>query len=73
MLKAAWKRKNVNEIETPKEYKEKMKRKRTEDWSGKQLHGQFKRETDDTTQCFARVTIKQWLSKTKARFPKQLL
>ena len=47
LLKAAWKRKNVNEIETPKEYKEKMKRKRTEDWSGKQLHGQFKRETDD--------------------------
>ena len=47
MLIAAWKRKNVNEIETPKEYKEKMKRKRTEDWSGKQLHGQFKRETDD--------------------------
>ena len=47
LLKAAWKRKNVNEIETPKEYKEKMKRKRTEDWSGKQLHGQFKRVTDN--------------------------
>ena len=47
LMIAAWKRKNVNEIETPKEYKEKMKRKRTEDWSGKQLHGQFKRETDD--------------------------
>ena len=47
LLKAAWKRTNVNEIETPKEYKEKMKRKRTEDWSGKQPHGQFKRETDD--------------------------
>ena len=31
LLKAAWKRKNVNEIETPKEYKEKMKRKRTSD------------------------------------------
>ena len=46
-MKAAWKRKNVNEIETPKEYKERMKRKRTEDWSGKQLHGQFKRETED--------------------------
>ena len=28
LLKAAWKRKNVNEIETPKEYKEKMKRKK---------------------------------------------
>ena len=40
-------RKNVDEIETPKEYKERMKRKRTEDWSGKQLHGQFKRETED--------------------------
>ena len=24
-----------------------MKRKRTEDWSEKQLHGQFKRETED--------------------------
>ena len=45
MLKAAWKRKlkNVDEIQTPKEYKERMKRERTEDWSGKQLHGQFKR------------------------------
>ena len=41
LLKAAWKRKNVNKIETPKEYKEKMKRKRTEDWAAKQLHGQF--------------------------------
>ena len=30
------------------EYKEKMKRKRTEDWSGKQLHGQFKRERQMT-------------------------
>ena len=47
MLKAAWKRKNVDVLETPKEYKERMKRKRTEDWSGKQLHGQFKRETED--------------------------
>ena len=36
-----------NEIETPKEYKERMKRKRTEDWSEKQLHGQFKKETED--------------------------
>ena len=27
--------------------KKRMKRKRTEDWSGKQLHGQFKRETED--------------------------
>ena len=45
LLKATWKRKNVDEIETPKEYKERMKRKRTEDWSGKQLHGQFERET----------------------------
>ena len=47
LLKAAWKRKTVDEIKTPKEYKERMKRKRTEDWSGKQLHGQFKRETKD--------------------------
>ena len=35
LLKAVWKRKNVDEIETPKEYKERMKRKKTEDWSGK--------------------------------------
>ena len=47
MLKAAWERKNFDEIETPKEYKERIKRKRIEDWSGKQLHGQFKRETED--------------------------
>ena len=47
MLKAARERKNVNEIETPKEYKEWIKRKRIEDWSGKQLHGQFKGETED--------------------------
>lgn len=44
LLKAAWKRKNVDEIQTPKEYKERMKKKRTADWSGKQLHGLFKRE-----------------------------
>ena len=47
LLKTAWKRKNINVLETPKEYKERMKRKRTKDRSGKQLHGQFKRETDD--------------------------
>ena len=47
MFKAAWERKNVNEIETPKKYKERIKRKRIEDWCGKQLHGQFKRETED--------------------------
>ena len=47
LLKAAWERKNVDETETPKEYKERIKRKRIEDWSGKQLHGQFKRETED--------------------------
>ena len=45
LLKAAWKRKNANEIETPKEYKERMKRKKLR--SEKQLHGQFKRETED--------------------------
>ena len=39
----ARKRKNVDEIETPKEYEERMKRKTTENWSRKQLHGQFKR------------------------------
>ena len=43
LLKAARKVKNANEIETPKEYKERIKRKRTEDWSEMQLHGQFKR------------------------------
>ena len=47
LLKTARKRKNVNEIETPKQYQERMKRKRTEDWSGKQLHEQFKRVTED--------------------------
>ena len=47
LLKAVWKRKNVDEVETPKKYKERMKGKRTEVWSGDQLHGQFKRETED--------------------------
>ena len=47
MLKAAREKKNFDEIETPKEYKEWIKRKRIEDWSGKQLHGQFKREKED--------------------------
>ena len=47
MLKAAWERKNVDKIETTKEYKERIKRKRIEDCSGKQLHGQFKRGTED--------------------------
>jgi len=27
--------------------KQRMKRKRTEDWSGKQLHGQIRKETED--------------------------
>ena len=45
MLKAVWKRKNVDEIETPKEHKERIKGKRAEGWSGEQL--QFKRETED--------------------------
>ena len=47
MLKAVWKRKNVDEIETPKEHKERMKGKRTEGLSGEQL--QFKRETEDVS------------------------
>ena len=47
LLKTTRKRKNVDEIETPKKYKERMKMKRTEDWSGNQLHEQFKRETED--------------------------
>ena len=47
MLKAVSKRKYVDEIETPKGYKERIKSKRTEDWSGKQLHGQYKNETED--------------------------
>ena len=47
MLKAAWERKIVDEIETPKEYTGWIKRKRIEDWSGKQLNGQFKGETED--------------------------
>ena len=46
-MKVAWKRKNVDEIEIPNVYKERIKRKRTEDWSGKQLHGQFKKETEN--------------------------
>ena len=45
LLKAVWKRKNVDEIETPKEHKERVKGKRAEGWSGEQL--QFKRETED--------------------------
>ena len=45
MLKSFRKRKNVDEIETPKEHKERMKGKRAEGWSGEQL--QFKRETED--------------------------
>ena len=49
LLKDVWKRKNVDEVETPKEYKERMKGKRTEVWSGDQLHGQFKRETGDSS------------------------
>ena len=52
LLKAALKRRNVDEIETSKKYKERIKRKRTEDCTGKQLHGQFKRETEDLS-CFS--------------------
>ena len=39
LLKAVWKRKNVDEIETPKEYKERMKGKRTEVWPGDSCMG----------------------------------
>ena len=39
-------------METLKEYKERIKTKRTEDWSGKQLHGQFKKETEDLSGVF---------------------
>ena len=45
LLKSFRKRKNVDEIETPKEHKERMKGKRADGWSGEQL--QFKRETED--------------------------
>ena len=45
LLKCFRKRKNVDEIETPKEHKERMKGKRADGWSGEQL--QFKRETKD--------------------------
>ena len=45
LLKSFRKRKNVDEIETPKERKERMKGKRADGWSGEQL--QFKRETED--------------------------
>ena len=34
LLKAPWKRKNVDEVQTPKEHKERMKRKRIDCWSG---------------------------------------
>ena len=47
MLKAAREKKNFDEIETLKEYKEWIKRKRIEDWSGKKLRGQFKTEKED--------------------------
>ena len=47
LLNAVWKKKNVDEIEIPKEHKERMKGKRSKGWSGEQLHGQFKRETED--------------------------
>ena len=45
LLKSFRKRKDVDEIETPKENKERMKGKRADGWSGEQL--QFKRETED--------------------------
>ena len=45
LLKSFRKRKNVDEIETPKEHKERMKGKRADGWSGEQL--QFKTETED--------------------------
>ena len=47
LLKSAWKRKNINEVETSKEYKDTKKRERIEDWRAKELHGQFKTETEE--------------------------
>ena len=47
LLTAAWRKKNIDEIETSKEYKDRKKRERIEDWRGKELHGQFKRQTEE--------------------------
>ena len=60
LLKAAWERKNVDEIETSKEYKERIKRKRTdEDWSRKQLHWKFKSGNRGPIWCFLELD-KNW-------------
>ena len=59
LLKAAWDRKNVDEIETSKEYKERIKRKRTEDWSRKQLHWKFKSGNRGPIWCFLELD-KNW-------------
>ena len=47
LLTAAWRRKNIDEVETSKEYKDRKRRERIEDWRGKELYGQFKRETEE--------------------------
>ena len=44
LLTAAWRRKNIDEVETSKEDKDRKKRERIEDWRGKELHGQFKKQ-----------------------------
>ena len=46
-MKVAWRRKNIGEVETSMEYKDRKTRERIEDWIGKKLHGQFKRETEE--------------------------
>ena len=47
VLKVMQKRKEGEEVETLKEYRDKRKKERMEYWPGKVSHGQFKRETEE--------------------------
>ena len=46
-IEGSMRRKNIDEVETSKEYKDRKKGERIEDWIGKELHGQFRRETEE--------------------------
>ena len=43
LLKATWRRKNIDEVQISKEHKDRKKRERIEDWIGKEFHVQFER------------------------------
>ena len=47
LLKAAWRRRNRSEVEHPDGHKRRKHEERVKDWSEKELHGQYIRQTKE--------------------------